>query len=176
METKRCNVCREWRPLQDFPKDQRRKSGLYPRCSPCRAAEYQANREYYVAQMREYRNRPGIAEKIQRWHKEYAARRFFYKTANNLRVRAKDKEATATVAEISRLWKKQRGVCTVTGRRLNKQNAQLDHIIPLKQGGSDLVENLRWVHRDVNYAKRDLLDEDFYRLCLDVVAQLKKQA
>ena len=172
-DKKKCIICHLWRPLEDFPKDQTRKAGRYPRCSPCRAADYQANRERYIAQMREYRQRPGIAEKIRGWHKDYAARRFFYKTAANLRIRAKVKDATATTAEISRLWKQQRGICPVTGRRLNKENAQLDHIIPLKRDGSDLVENLRWVHRDVNYAKRDLMDEDFFRLCLDIVSHLK---
>jgi 5-methylcytosine-specific restriction endonuclease McrA len=173
MDEKKCIICRQWRPLEDFPKDQSRKSGKYPRCSPCRAADYQANRERYIAQMREYRQRPGIVERISLQRRKYAERRFFHITANNLKVRAKVKDAAATTAEISRLWKNQRGICPVSGRRLNKENAQLDHIVPLKQGGSDLVENLRWVHRDVNYAKRDLLDEDFFRLCQDIIANLK---
>jgi len=170
---KTCSICKLELPLDQFPKDQRRKDGRYPRCSPCRAKYYQRDRERFIAQMAEYRKRPGIAEKILRWHKEYAARRFFYITSRNLKTRAEAKDEVASIAEISSLWKKQRGTCPITGRRLNRENAQLDHIVPLKKGGSDLVENLRWVHRDVNYAKRDLLDAEFFRLCSDVVAYQK---
>lgn len=74
--------------------------------------------------------------------------------------------------ELAKLWKRQRGKCVLTGRRLNRTSAQLDHIIPVIKGGSGLIANLRWVHRDVNYAKRDLSDADFYALCHEVVAAL----
>ena len=173
--TKKCIICKEELPIDQFPRDKARSNGRYPRCSPCRAKYYLANRERFVAQMAEYRRRPGIREKINADHKVYAARRFFHIRANNLKIRAKVRHEVATTAEVSRLWKQQLGTCPVTGRRLNRESAQLDHIIPLVKGGSDLVGNLRWVHRDVNYAKRDLLDDDFFRLCLDVVANLNNK-
>lgn len=174
--TKTCTKCQIERPVSDFANSkgkQRRHDDLHPSCRICRNAYYQANRERILAQYKEYRNRPHAKASIARCHKQYAAKRFFFIRSSNLKIRAKSKDEVATVADISRLWKAQRGMCPITGRRLNRDNAQLDHIVPLKQGGSDLMENLRWVHRDVNYAKRDLLDDDFFRLCTDVVAHLK---
>jgi 5-methylcytosine-specific restriction endonuclease McrA len=174
--TKTCTKCQIDRPVSDFANSkgkQRRPDDLHPSCRICRNAYYQANRERILAQYREYRNRPENASRILRQHKDYSTKRFFYTRANNLKIRTQSNDGTATVAEVSRLWKTQRGLCPITGRRLNRDNAQLDHIVPLKQGGSDLVDNLRWVHRDVNYAKRDLLDDDFFRLCTDVVVHLK---
>lgn len=56
----------------------------------------------------------------------------------------------------------------MTGRKLTRENVQLDHIIPKVRGGSSTIENLRWVHRDVNYAKRDLFDAEFVALCQEV--------
>lgn len=63
----------------------------------------------------------------------------------------------------------------MSGRRLNRDNAQLDHIVPLKRGGSNLIDNLRWVHRDVNYAKRDLMDDQLLSLCSDIIEASKKR-
>jgi 5-methylcytosine-specific restriction endonuclease McrA len=143
---KTCSKCKVEYPITRFSADKRRADGRYPQCKYCRGSYYQRNREWIIAQYAEYRKRPENAEKILRQHKEYAARRFFYITAANLKVRAKSKDEVATIAEISSLWKKQRGTCPITGRRLNRESAQLDHIVPLKKGGSDLGDNLRWVH------------------------------
>lgn len=132
-----------------------------------RAAFYQANRERKLVEMRDYRarNRELIAEK----QKAYQKRRFFFARFANLKLRHVD-EPVATHIELARLWKKQKGICPFTGVRLNKNNSQLDHIIPLIRGGSGLIENLRWIHRDANYAKRDLTDEQFVALCQKVVS------
>ena len=59
----------------------------------------------------------------------------------------------------------QRGKCPFTARQLTCENAQLDHIVPFIAGGSGHISNLRWVHRDVNYAKRDPTDVEFATLC-----------
>lgn len=166
---KTCCKCRIERPVAQFSRDKSRLDGWRPECKVCRKEYYLSKAKIIQAQMAEYRQRPGIPEKIVQWHKNYRARRFFYVTVQSLRSRAQRQTEVATMAEISLLWKEQRGCCVVTGRRLNRENAQLDHIIPVKQGGSHMKENLRWVHRDVNYAKRDLLDEDFFRLCSEVV-------
>jgi len=93
-------------------------------------------------------------------------RRFFYARACNLRG-----PGHATARDLAALWKAQRGLCALTGARLDR-TAEMDHIIPRVRGGSDTIENLRWVTRDVNRAKRDLLDADFFALCRAVVARL----
>ena len=103
-------------------------------------------------------------------HKEslrkYYARRFFWGRAMKLRG-----ELRATYIDLASIWKKQRGFCALTGRRLNR-TAQLDHIIPKAKGGSDKKENLRWVCMEINLAKRDLLDDELVSLCADVLRKL----
>ena len=90
-------------------------------------------------------------------------RRFFYALANNLRGPRR-----ARARELASLWRRQRGCCAITGQRLDR-TAEMDHIVPRVRGGSDDIGNLRWVTRDVNRAKRDLMDADFFALCRAVV-------
>ncbi len=74
----------------------------------------------------------------------------------------------ASTSELASLWKKQRGKCALTGRRMDR-TAQLDHIIAKARGGSDRVDNLRWLCAEVNLAKRELSDSAFFTLCRDVM-------
>ena len=70
------------------------------------------------------------------------------------------------------LWKiakHQRLICPLTGRKLNASNMSLDHIIPLSKGGTHDIVNLRFVHIDANYAKRNLTDLAFINMCKDVI-------
>lgn len=116
-------------------------------------------------------HKPQIAET----NKKYAARRFFYFRAANLALRHPS-AVVATLTDLANLWKRQHGRCAITDRRLDRHNSQLDHIIPIVRSGVGTIDNLRWVHRDVNYAKRDLSEQDFFKLCSDViVANLRKQ-
>lgn len=162
---KQCSTCKLPQPLTSFPKDRKRPDGRHPRCSACRKTYYLKNRDREVAKQREYNK--NNREKVLQSHKDYAYKRFFYIKANNLKLRG----GTASVVELARLWRKQRGLCVITGIRLTRNNSQLDHVIPIVQGGAGIIENLRWVHRDVNYAKRDLSDQDFFQLCAEVSAR-----
>jgi 5-methylcytosine-specific restriction endonuclease McrA len=167
---KTCSVCRESKPLDQFPCDRKRnlKGMIYPRCRDCRHSYYLNNRDHCVNQMKEYRqrNRVKLCEKA----KLYSRRRFFYIRARNLATRHPD-EPTASHRELAMLWKRQKGICPFTGIRLNKYNAQLDHIVPLVNGGKGTSDNLRWVQSDVNYAKRDLSDTKFIALCHLIAAR-----
>ncbi len=122
-----------------------------------RAADPVAARRY---QMEAYqKNRDARTEKM----RHYYAKRFFWGRAMKLRGQGR-----ATPAQLSKLWKRQRGRCALTGRKL-KRAAQLDHIIPKARGGSDGIENLRWVCEEVNILKRHLMDSEFFQLCQDVL-------
>jgi 5-methylcytosine-specific restriction endonuclease McrA len=166
---KQCTKCKMISPRDNFVGDKNRPDGKYPICKDCRSRYYHANRDRVIRQAQEYRKRPGIHAQIQVWHKQYADRRFFYKRSANLKLRANGD--SATYLELARLWKQQRGICPLTGRRLTRDNSQLDHVVPLVNGGRSTVSNLRWVHRDVNYAKRDLSDAAFIDLCRVVAAR-----
>jgi 5-methylcytosine-specific restriction endonuclease McrA len=75
------------------------------------------------------------------------------------------------------LWgilKRQRMLCALTGRRLNRDNISLDHIVPLSKGGSNEPNNLRFVHIDSNTFKMDMDDSDLLELAKDIVATLSR--
>ena len=93
----------------------------------------------------------------------YAARRFFWNREMHLRQTGR-----ASARELAALWRRQRGRCALTGRRLDRR-AHLDHIVPLASGGGDGIGNLRWLCNEANLAKRVLSDEQFFQLCVDVV-------
>jgi 5-methylcytosine-specific restriction endonuclease McrA len=99
-------------------------------------------------------------EKQTKKMREYYERRFFWGRAIKLRG-----EGKATTKDLAFLWKNQKGLCALTGRRLNKKNAQLDHIVAKARGGLDEKTNLRWVCKEINLAKRELSDKEFIELC-----------
>jgi 5-methylcytosine-specific restriction endonuclease McrA len=71
--------------------------------------------------------------------------------------------------QLAFLWKRQKGLCALTGTKLNRQNSELDHIIPKSKSGTNEIANLRWVLRDANRAKQAMFDDDFISLCKMVV-------
>lgn len=105
------------------------------------------------------RNRDHVRTK----NREYYTRRYFWARMTKLRGPER-----ASHVELARLWRSQRGLCALTGRRLGRE-AELDHILPKARGGKDDIGNLRWVCSEVNMAKRDLTDDEFNALCGDVM-------
>lgn len=104
--------------------------------------------------------------------RQYDDRTFFAK-----RTRSGDLRYSIGLAKtLCSLWKEQRGKCVLTGRRLDRYNAEVDHVVPLSKGGLNTRSNLRWLHKDVNQAKRSLSDVEFIRLCKDVIEHIEKAA
>jgi 5-methylcytosine-specific restriction endonuclease McrA len=170
--TQTCSSCQTEKALEDFVRDKNRENGRYSRCRACTSDYYQRNSSQIRATNQEYRDKN--RSRVRAWNKKYGKTHFFKTVAWRLQI--KEKGARASYKELASLWKIQRGMCVLTERRLNRQNCQLDHIIPIVRGGSSTIENLRWVHRDVNYAKRDLFDEEFIALCQEVtLANLRKE-
>lgn len=115
------------------------------------------------AKSRSRHHRNGDANR--RKMREYTQRRFFWSRANKV---------DATAHELAALWKSQRGLCALTGRKLDR-TAQLDHILPRARGGCDEIGNLRWVCNEANLAKRDLTDAEFAVLCSDVMSWIGRR-
>lgn len=91
----------------------------------------------------------------------YAAKRFFW--ARAMKLRGEDR---ATPQQLAALWWRQRGMCALTGRKLDR-SAQLDHKIPKARGGGDEIANLQWLCQEANYGKRAMTDAEFIALCRD---------
>jgi 5-methylcytosine-specific restriction endonuclease McrA len=62
----------------------------------------------------------------------------------------------------------QRYRCALTGRKLTPDEASLDHIVPVRDGGEHTIENAQILHRDVNRAKSVLSHQAFINLCREV--------
>ncbi len=105
------------------------------------------------------KNRERNKEKL----RKYYARRFFWGRA--MKLRGADR---ATPQDLARLWKNQRGLCALTGRKLDR-TAQLDHILSKARGGRDNTGNLRWLCKEANLARREMNDAEFAALCADVM-------
>lgn len=105
------------------------------------------------------RNREQQTEKM----RNYYAKRFFWGRAMKLRGSQR-----ATYRDLAAIWKRQRGLCALTGRKLDR-TAEVDHILPKVRGGGDNAANLRWVCRQVNLAKRDMTDVELMALCSNVM-------
>lgn len=60
------------------------------------------------------------------------------------------------------------GGCAICGKRLDLDNCNLDHRIPLSKGGRDNVENLDCVHIQCNYIKANLLPDELENEIKDI--------
>ena len=165
-----CPKCNIERAVSEFAKDKNRSDGTAIHCKPCLRAYYKVNAATIQDKHREWKANPDNQAKMVEWHSLHHERRFFYYRASNVCGTGEQRTNQLEKAiELAQLWKRQRGVCAVTGWRLDGKNAQLDHIKAKVTGGTHALDNLRWIHRDANYAKRDLTDEAFLRLCSAVV-------
>lgn len=118
-----------------------------------RASNPEAHRAYQNEQRR--KNRRAINAKV----REQTAARLFWARALRLRN-------GITAFDLASIWRKQRGLCALTGRSMDR-TAELDHKLPKARGGTDELDNLQWVTREANRAKRDLTDSEFLALCQD---------
>lgn len=78
-----------------------------------------------------------------------------------------DRPRRLSVGLIS-IWRKQRGRCALSGRKLDR-TAHVDHRLPVSRGGSNELDNLQFLSPEVNIAKSNLTDSEFIKLCMDVV-------
>lgn len=76
--------------------------------------------------------------------------------------------------DLWKLYKKQRGKCVLTGKKLNKGNISLDHIVSVYTGGTNDLDNLRFIDIKVNVMKNILGDAEFLSLCEEVINYTKK--
>lgn len=53
-------------------------------------------------------------------------------------------------------------ICSYCGRKCNTGNYHKDHVIPVSRGGSDSIDNLTIACQECNYAKSDMLPDEFF--------------
>jgi len=58
------------------------------------------------------------------------------------------------------IWERDGGICQYTGRKLDRGDGNIDHVIPRSRGGSTSWENCVLAHREVNSRKADRLPQE----------------
>jgi hypothetical protein len=81
----------------------------------------------------------------------------------------------ATTRQLERLAYEQGERCALSGRMIKPETADLDHIIALSNGGTNAIDNLHWLDRQVHKCKGTLDTNEFIRVCLDVAAWVSRK-
>lgn len=82
----------------------------------------------------------------------------------------------ATARQLLKLIRRQGKQCALSGRRITKRTAELDHKTPWSLTKDDSIENLQWIDAKINAAKGAMSSEEFIAMCRDVVQYQDKQA
>lgn len=106
------------------------------------------------------RMHPRYTEKGREYSRRLRDQHFF-------RWRARNWGHGVTAKMLAALWKRQRGICALSGRKLSR-TAHLDHINPKSSGGVHTIDNLRWLDPWVNTARGNLSDQEFRDRCAQV--------
>jgi 5-methylcytosine-specific restriction endonuclease McrA len=89
-------------------------------------------------------------------------------------ARVKNKKVdSASRIELRELIEKQNYRCALSGVSLTPSDAQLDHIVPVSDGGTHLIDNLQVVHSVINRMKGTLSNEEFRHWCKMVTQEMK---
>jgi hypothetical protein len=80
-----------------------------------------------------------------------------------------DLEQGVTQSFLVKLIEKQGYRCAISGAELTPEIASLDHVVPVSKGGEHAVDNVVWVHAEINRMKGQLSIEEFVSWCSKVV-------
>lgn len=156
-----CTKCGKWKPLDYFSKHPSGRYKRQPQCKDCARSYMKVYKLQYRAKNLEKRraySRQYYAEHREErlaYHRKWAAEnRDVANTAKiNYRTRKRDNEGSFTTKEWKDLCEKYGNkclCCDVTDKPLT-----VDHVIPIKKGGSSNIENLQPLCKSCNSSKRD---------------------
>lgn len=85
-------------------------------------------------------------------------------------VQSQEASGSITSAGLLAKLEQQQYRCALTGRKLTPATAALDHIEPKSVGNNDTIDNVHWVHGDVNKAKGTMELGAFIAMCKEIAA------
>ena len=81
-------------------------------------------------------------------------------------LRSGQVNSVATASELMEQLERQEYRCALSGIQLKPdRNAQLDHQVPVAEGGTHDINNLQWVDANVNRAKGTMTQDEFIQMC-----------
>lgn len=180
VEYKRCSSCKEYLPMtaEYFSKRSASKDGLAYSCKPCErrtaARSYDKKKQRQKARQRYEENKEVIKERTKKryeenrdailaqqkeWRKTQSGKKAMQK-ADKLR-RERIKKQTPGGRDYTREEVIKRDsvfgdcVCQICGQIIDIEagDLQIDHIIPIAEGGSDTLDNVRCTHKWCNLTR-----------------------
>lgn len=154
---KKCTKCKKWKLTTKFYKKSAAKDGLKPWCKVCaneahilyspeiKNANNRKHRQAHVEEERERsrqwrQNNPEKAkEQKRKYQKENPLK--FLEYSNNHRALKNNNGGKITAQEWEALKAKYNFTCLCCGRQEPEIKLELDHVIPLKLGGENTIEN-----------------------------------
>jgi 5-methylcytosine-specific restriction endonuclease McrA len=181
--SKKCTKCGEIKPMGAFTRWKKGKDGRFPSCKACKYADHKrrvaANPEFYAAKQAEYDRRytekhpERVREAKQRWYSENHEKaretankwteknrekvRLYIRMANARRRANGGRNSTKLVGE---MLLKQKSKCTACKTSL-KAGYHIDHVMPLKLGGTNDRSNLQLLCPRCNLQKKATHPIDF---------------
>jgi 5-methylcytosine-specific restriction endonuclease McrA len=125
------------------------KTCLQQRQKAFRAAHPELMRQRDARFRRAYADQ--IPARLKRWRRAHPGKSQEYEARRRARKRRAGK-----IEHIDRayVYKRDKGLCSLCGRKVRKQDMSLDHILPLSLGGSHCLTNVTLVHLQCNTRKR----------------------
>ena len=81
-----------------------------------------------------------------------------------------------TKTERQAVYGKMEGHCAYCGSEISLQTMQVDHIVPLRKGGADTMDNMRPACRSCNHYKHTLTIEQFRAEIGRLTARLRERS
>lgn len=169
LEVKRCPACEATKALSEFRIDRAKASGRYSYCRACESNKRQskglrlsdASGKYgkeYMAQWRA--NHPGYGarwraahpahrEDVAQWRKDHPEHIQKYRIGRRLQ----SPEQFVEYVSLDAIYERDKGLCGICGKALNRVVAIGDHIIPLSKGGLHNYANVQLAHPSCNSKK-----------------------
>jgi len=92
------------------------------------------------------------------------ARKMGLKTIKDLNPNRVESD-NATGTQLKEQLALQQYRCALSGMKLTKEEAELDHIVPVSEGGTNDINNLQWLHYSVNRMKGTMSQDEFLLIC-----------
>lgn len=81
-----------------------------------------------------------------------------------------------TKAERKQVYDKCDGHCAYCGCELEYKDMQVDHAIPLRRGGEDVISNMLPACRSCNHYKHTLMPDEFRKYVADIPDRLLRDS